>query len=116
MKYAEFIVEFNKIEFLNSFFGVESVLLNGKIISKKFSFSGIKHKVKLKSSDLTLESNYKQFDKKEIILELKNNEELLDKRIVETDKKQRFYWMLIGMVLGFCIYKILDFLLENYTV
>jgi len=116
MKYAEFNIESNKIEFLNSFCGVESVLLNGKRISRKFSFSGIKHKVKLKSSDLTLESNYKQFSKKEIILELKNNQELLEKRIVQTDKKQRFYWMLIGMILGFGFYQILNFLVENYIV
>lgn len=41
MKYAEFNIDSNKIKFLNSIFGIESVLLNGKIISKKFSFSGI---------------------------------------------------------------------------
>jgi len=41
MKYAEFNIDSNKIEFLNSVFGIESVLLNGKRISKKFSFSGI---------------------------------------------------------------------------
>jgi hypothetical protein len=47
MKYAEFNVESNKIEFWNSIFGIESVLLNEKIISKKFSFSGITHEIKL---------------------------------------------------------------------
>ena len=36
MKYAEFNIENNKIEFLNSVFGIESVLLNGKTVSKKF--------------------------------------------------------------------------------
>lgn len=55
MKYAEFNIDLNKIEFLNSIFGIESVLLNGKIISKKFSFSGIKHEIKLHARDLILE-------------------------------------------------------------
>ena len=40
MKYAEFNIENNKIEFMNSVFGIESVLLNGKTVSKKFTFSG----------------------------------------------------------------------------
>ena len=33
MKYAEFNIEKNKIEFLNSVFGTESVLLNGELVS-----------------------------------------------------------------------------------
>lgn len=106
MKYAEFNIESNKIEFLNSAFGVESVLLNGKTISKKFSFSGIKHKINLNSNNLTLESKYKQFGKSEIKLELKNNNKLLEEKIVKVDKKQRFYWLLIGVILVFGIYKL----------
>ena len=77
MKYAEFNIDSNKIEFLNSLFGIESVLLNGKIISKKFSFSGIKHKIILNSNDLTLESKYRQFGNREIELELKEKERLI---------------------------------------
>lgn len=41
--YSEFCIDSNKIEFFNSIFGIESVLLNEKK-SKKFSFSGIKMK------------------------------------------------------------------------
>jgi hypothetical protein len=74
MKYAEFNIDSNKIEFWNSFFGIESVLLNGKRISKKFSFSGITHEIKLHARDLILESKYKQFDKKETPLALVCNE------------------------------------------
>jgi hypothetical protein len=47
MKDAEFNIDSNKIEFRNSIFGIESVLLSGKIISKKFSFSGITHEIKI---------------------------------------------------------------------
>jgi hypothetical protein len=76
MKYAEFNIDSNKIEFLNSIFGIESVILNGKRIYKKFSFSGINLEIKLFARNLILESKCKQFDKKEIKLELKENGKL----------------------------------------
>jgi hypothetical protein len=111
MKYAEFNIDSNKIEFLNSVFGIESVLLNGKRISKKFSFSGITHEIKLHARDLILESKYKQFDKKEIKLELKENGVLLKEQFVKIDKKQRIFWMLIGIATGIALYKLLNLLL-----
>ena len=112
MKYAEFNIDSNKIEFLNSTFGIESVLLNGKRISKKFSFSGIIHEINLNARNLILESKYKQFDKKEIKLELKENGELLKEQFVKIDKKQRIFWMLIGVAAGIALYKFLNLLLE----
>jgi hypothetical protein len=111
MKYAEFNIDSNKIEFLNSVFGIESVLLNGKRISKKFSFSGITHEIKLHARDLVLESKCKQFDKKEIKLELKESGVLLKEQFVKTDKKQRYVWFLIGIGLGITIYELLNLLL-----
>lgn len=112
MKYAEFNIDSNKIEFLNSVFGIESVLLNGKRISKKFSFSGITHDIKLHARDLILESKYKQFDKKEIKLELKENGELLKEQVVKIHKKQRYFSFLVGIVLGIALYKLTNLLLE----
>ena len=111
MKYAEYNIDSNKIEFLNSTFGIESVLLNGKRVSKKFSFSGITHEIKLHARDLILESKYKQFDKKEIKLELKENGVLLQEQFVKIDKKQRIFWMLIGIATGIALYKLLNLLL-----
>ncbi|MFV8392786.1 hypothetical protein [Flavobacterium sp. LB2P6] len=110
MKYAEFNIDSNKIEFLNSIFGIESVLLNGKIISKKFSFSGIIHEIRLNTRDLILESKYKQFDKKEIKLELKENGVLHEVQVVKIHKKQRFFWMLIGVAIGIALHKLLNLL------
>ena len=43
MKLAEFKIENNIAEFHNSFLGVESVLLNGKEISKGYSTFGKDH-------------------------------------------------------------------------
>ena len=113
MKYAEFNIENNKIEFLNSVFGIESVLLNGKTVSKKFSFSGVKHKLKLHSDNFILKSKYKQFDKREIELELVKNGKTIERQIVQADKKQRLYWILIGTALGIGAYKLLNFIIEN---
>lgn len=113
MKYAEFNIENNKIEFLNSVFGIESVLLNGKTVSKKFSFSGVKHKLNLHSENFILKSKYKQFDKREIELELVKNGKTIERQIVQADKKQRLYWILIGTGLGIGAYKLLNFIIEN---
>ncbi len=103
MKYAEFTLKNNKIEFLNSVFGIESVLLNGETVSKKFSFSGFKHKLNLDSEEFILKSKYKQFGNREIELELLKNEELIEKQIVQTSKKQRLLWILTGVGLGLAI-------------
>ena len=43
MKYAEYTIENNKVEFFNTVFGKERVLLNGNVISEKHSFSGTDH-------------------------------------------------------------------------
>jgi hypothetical protein len=113
MKYAEFNVEKHKIEFMNSVFGIESVLLNGKTVSKKFSFSGVKHKLNLNSEDFILKSKYEQFDKREIELKLVKDGKIIEKQIVKANKKHRIYWMLIGLGLGIGIYELLHLIVEN---
>tara|TARA_R110002096_G_scaffold394203_1_gene589481 strand:- start:2132 stop:2482 length:351 start_codon:yes stop_codon:yes gene_type:complete len=112
MKYAEFNIDSNKIEFLNSVFGIESILLNGKRISKKFSLSGIKHIIKLDSKEFILESEYKQFGKGEIKLDLKENGKVIETKIVKADKKQRIYWIAIGIFLGLFGFKLGQFLVQ----
>jgi hypothetical protein len=51
---------------------------------------------------LILESKYKQFDKKEIKLELKENGILLKEQFVKIDKKQRFFLVSNWNRLGVC--------------
>ncbi len=96
MKYAEFNIDTNKIEFLNSTFGIESVLLNGKRISKKFSFYGIIHNIKLNSQNLTLESKYNQFYKSEIKFELKEKRKTSRSQNCQSRQKTKnlsdIYW------------------------
>ncbi|WP_044208724.1 hypothetical protein [Flammeovirga sp. OC4] len=111
MKYAEFKIENDKIEFHNSVFGVESVLLNGKPASKKFSFSGFNHSLNLNSKNLILKSNYKQFKNRQIELELIQDDKVIEKQQVKTNILQRFIWVFLGMG----TFKLLDYLIDSLT-
>ena len=115
MKYAEFNIDSNNIEFFNSHFGIESVLLNKKRISKKFSFTGIKHKIALQSKDLTLESKYKLFDKHEINLQLKENGKLIETKTVKVALKQRIVWIVLGIFAGIISYELLNSIVGNLS-
>jgi len=110
MKYAEFNVNSNKIEFLNSIFGIESVLLTGKRISITFSFSGLNHPIKLQDRNLILKTKYNNFGEKEIKLEVKENGILLLEQSVKIDIKQRILWSLIEVAIGFSLAKLLSYL------
>jgi hypothetical protein len=59
-----------------------------------------------------LRSKYKQFDKREVELELLKNGQTIERQIVRVDNKQRFYWMLIGNGIGFGAYKLWTFIIE----
>ncbi|MFT5252893.1 MAG: hypothetical protein ACI87N_001915 [Flavobacteriales bacterium] len=59
-----------------------------------------------------LRSKYKQFDKREVELELLKNGQTIERQIVRVDNKQRFYWMLIGNGIGFSAYKLWTFIIE----
>ena len=108
MKYAEFNIDSNKIEFLNSIFGIESVLLNGKRISSNFSFSGSNHPIKFKDRDLILKIKYTQFGPKDIKMELIENDVLLMEQHVKIDIRQRILTVLIGVTIGFLLSKLLS--------
>ena len=110
MKYAEFNIDSNKIEFLNSIFGIESVLLNGKRISSTFSFSGSNHPIKLKERDLILKIKYIQFDTRDIKMQLMENDILLQEQSAKIDIKQRVLWALVGVGIGFSLSKLVSYL------
>ena len=110
MKYAEFNIDSNKIEFCNSIFGIESVLLNGKRISSTFSFSGSNHPIKLKERDLILKIKYIQFDTRDIKMQLMENDILLMEQDVKIDIKQRILTVIIGVTLGFLLSRFLSYI------
>ncbi|OBX23281.1 hypothetical protein LX77_03759 [Gelidibacter algens] len=113
MKYTEFNIDANKIEFLNSKFGLERVLINGKKISSKFSITGIAHKFKLNSKDYILKSKYTLFGTRVINIQLSENGKLIDTKAIEINKKQHIYWMAFGICVGLLGFELGKLLLEN---
>ncbi len=110
MKYAEFNIDSNKIEFWNSIFGIESVLLNRKRISSNFSFSGSNHPIKLKDRDLILKIKYTQFDTRDIKMQLMENDIFLQEQSVKIDIKQSILTVLIGVTVGFLLSRLLSYI------
>ncbi|WP_339653658.1 hypothetical protein [Flavobacterium frigidarium] len=110
MKYAEFIFDNNKIEFVNSYIGMEKVLINDQVVSRKFSLSGVTHQLNI--NDLLLKTSYKQFANREIEITLISKGEIVAKQVLPTDIKQRIFWMVIGVASGIASYRFLNYLVE----
>lgn len=68
MKYAEFTIDSDKIEFFNSLFGNERILVNNIEVSNKFCFFGTQHKFYLDSDQFILNSSFKALVKRELDL------------------------------------------------
>jgi len=111
VKYYEFNDDQNKIEFYNSIFGIEKVLINGKLLSNKFSMTGRKHQFRIDSDIFILKSNIKLFGDRVINFDLSKNEKLIDSKIARFDKKQRLIWIILGFPIGFGLYKLINFLI-----
>ena len=107
MKYAEFIIENDTIEFWNTILGVEKVLLNGKKVSSKFSFSGAVHPIKLQDRDLVLKVRYAIGN---IKMQLMENDLLLEEQSAKITFKQRILWSMIGVAIGFLLARLMSYL------
>ena len=107
MKYAEFIIENDTIEFWNTILGVEKVLLNGEKVSSKFSFSGDVHPIKLKERDLVLKVRYALGN---IKMQLMENDLLLEEQSAKINIKQRILWSMIGVAIGFLLARLTHYL------
>ena len=83
MKYYENKIDSDKIEFLNSFIGKETVKLNGKKISEKFSITGTEHFFKVNSNEVVLKTNYDLFKDRKFDLSLFKEGQLIDTKRIE---------------------------------
>ena len=110
MKYAEFNIENRIIEFHNTMIGFEKIIINNKTVSKKYSFSGATHQ--LPYTDCYLESKYVQFGNRKIELSLIKEGNTIDKKTVATDLKQRFFWIIIGVLSGIGTYRFLNYIVQ----
>jgi len=109
-----FKIDSNEIKFTNSIFGREKLSVDGKEKSNKYSLSGTDHNFKIKEDHFSFVSSYKQFDQKEIKLKIYKNGDLVDSQVLKLSFKQRIPWMIIGVILGFGLYQLLNFLIEIY--
>ena len=107
MKYTEFTIDNNKIEFLNSILGKETVVVNGEKVSEKFSVTGTEHHFTIKLNHFILKSNYGLFKDRKIKIQLIKNDEIVDSKFVNMNSKQRVVWIAFGLLVGYLLVKYL---------
>jgi hypothetical protein len=107
MKYTEYTIDNDKIEFLNSILGKETVTVNGEKVSEKFSITGTENHFKIRSNHFILKSNYELFKDRKLKIELIKNEEIVDSKFVKMNNKQRVVWIIFGLVIGYGLIKLL---------
>ena len=105
MKYIEFNTDQNKIEFHNSILGKETILVDGKKVSEKFSITGKEHKFKIGKDNYKITSSYELFSNRMIKFSFEKNGKLIEERTVPMNSKQRIYWMGIGFLIGYLMFK-----------
>ena len=103
MKYYEFNIESDKIEFHSSYFGKETIIVNGKKVSNKFSLTGTEHKFKINSADFSLITEYVLFNDYKFNLHLEKNGKLIDLKFIKLNKRYRFITMIIGLLIAMWI-------------
>jgi hypothetical protein len=101
MKYTEFTIDNDKIEFLNSILGKETVVVNGEKVSEKFSITGTEHHFIIKSNHFIIKSNYELFKDRKLKIELLKNNEIIDSKSVDMNSKQRIVWIAFGALIGY---------------
>lgn len=101
MKYADFKVNENTIEFHNSIVGNEKVLVDGKVVSEKFSIFGTAHKFELNNKEFQLISST-IFLGLGIKLELTENEKLIDDKSIYWTKHS-FIWFAAGFLFAWVL-------------
>jgi hypothetical protein len=107
MKYTEYTIDNDKIEFLNSILGKETVVVNGEKVSEKFSITGAEHNFSIKSNHFILKSNYELFKDRKIKIVLIKNDEIVDSKFIIMNSKQRVVWIAFGVLMGYLLVKYL---------
>mgnify|MGYP003625120135 CR=1 FL=1 len=106
MKYYEYNIESNKIEFFNSYFGKETILVNGKKTSEKFSITGAEHKFKINLTEFQITTEYKLFDDHKFNLHLEKDGKLIDLKYIELNKRYRLLMIGTWLFIGFWLIKL----------
>ena len=103
MKYADFKIGETTIEFHNSFVGNEKVLVDGKVVSEKFSILGTAHKFELNNKEYQIKSGLGNLCIG-IKLELTENEKLIDDKSIYWTRHS-LIWFAAGFLLAWVFSK-----------
>jgi len=101
MKYADFKINENTIEFHNSIVGNEKVLVDGIVASKKFSIFGTEHKFELNKKEYQLISSTLNLSFG-LKLTLMENEKLIDNKSIYWTKHS-FIWFGAGFLFAWVL-------------
>ena len=107
MKFAEFNIDSYKIEFFNSLFGNERIIVDNIEVSNKFSFFGSKHKFDLDSDKFILNSSFKALGKRKLDLKLKKNEKLINELNIDLNPNYKIQWGALIIIFGIIIFNYL---------
>ncbi|RKD86072.1 hypothetical protein BC643_4388 [Mangrovibacterium diazotrophicum] len=108
MKYLEFKYSGNKIEFENSVFGRETVKLNGRSVSRKYSVTGTSHIFKIGGDDFELKSTYKLFRDGALTLDLIKEESIVCSNSFGVNSRHRIAWMAIGFAIIYVVVRLMQ--------
>ncbi len=108
MKYYEYNSELDKIEFFNSFTGIETVHINGKMVSKRFSITGTEHKFMIDSSEYKIITRYGLFKSYKYNLQLLKNKKIIDLKHIELNKKYRLIVVVIAILLIIWLFNLIN--------
>ncbi|MEP6260334.1 MAG: hypothetical protein ABJ092_02060 [Gillisia sp.] len=104
MKYAEFKIDSHRIEYWNSLFGIEKILVEGTEVSKRFSFFGTRLRFELNSDNYILSSSYPALGKRKIKLKLEKNGNLVGKLDIDPNPNQRIYWWPVIIIAAYLLF------------
>lgn len=94
MKYYSYTLNFNKIEYYKTFFGKETVFVNGIKVSECCTYLGYAHFFKVDFCEILLKTEYNLFKSKKAEIQLFRNRKLIDKNTYKFHK--RFQFSLLG--------------------
>ncbi len=105
MKYADYNIDNNKLEIINSISGIEIIKLNQRIVSKGFSFFGKNHFFKIGEDQYTVKlyvtlKNYTGVG----FSIFKNGQQVyFENQLSKLDKRNLMIWTVLSIVIGLVV-------------
>ena len=99
MKFHEFEVPGHRIEFWNSLFGQETICVDGRKVSERYSVTGTKHLFLLANDLFLIQTEYRLLERPPMKMMLFRGSELVQTEYFKTPKQQRIRWVLMSFLM-----------------